>query len=158
MMGHIRSSGIHSLGLKIDWEPRVLLTSRHYLREGPDYRFDEQVSFLDIKQQFGFANVRVGKWVSAEESRLAANLIFDSLADLAFILKLPPDAIGLRQTLNLDFGLGGQKGVQAHYAPHERILALAKNAGAGAWPMSFGTPLITILPKQPLAFIQVSTS
>lgn len=114
-----------------------MLTSRHYLREGPDYRFDEQVSFLDIKQQFGFANVRVGKWVSAEESRLAANLIFDSLADLAFILKLPPDAIGLRQTLNLDFGLGGQKGVQAHYAPHERILALAKNAGAGALAHEF---------------------
>ena len=109
-----------------------MLTSRHYLREGPDYRFDEQVSFLDIKQQFGFANVRVGKWVSAEESRLAANLIFDSLADLAFILKLPPDAIGLRQTLNLDFGVCGQKGVQAHYVRHERILALAKNAGAGA--------------------------
>ena len=95
------------------------------------------MTFLDIKQTFGFSHVRVGRWVTREESRIAANLVFDSLADLAFILKLPPLTLGLRQTVSLAFGHGGQKGVQAHYAPSTRELALAKNAGAGALAHEF---------------------
>lgn len=114
-----------------------MLKSRNYHRIGPDYRFDEQVTFVDIKQVFGLGHIRLGKWVENEERDKAANLIFDSLADLAFILKLPPKALGLRETLNLAFGSGGQKGVQAHYAPDRRELALAKNAGAGALAHEF---------------------
>ena len=114
-----------------------MLINQQYTRHGPDYRFGEQVTFLDIKQTFGFSHVRVGRWVTREESRIAANLVFDSLADLAFILKLPPLTLGLRQTVSLAFGHGGQKGVQAHYAPSTRELALAKNAGAGALAHEF---------------------
>lgn len=114
-----------------------MLIHQQYIRQGPDYRFGEQVTFLDIKQTFGFSHVRVGRWVTREESRIAANLVFDSLADLAFILNLPPLTLGLRQTLSLAFGHGGQKGVQAHYAPASRELALAKNAGAGALAHEF---------------------
>lgn len=114
-----------------------VLIHQQYTRHGPDYRFGEQVTFLDIKQTFGFNHVRVGRWVTREESLIAANLVFDSLADLAFILKLPPLALGLRQSLSLAFGHGGQKGVQAHYAPALRELALAKNAGAGALAHEF---------------------
>ncbi|QUN04439.1 hypothetical protein KDN34_09060 [Shewanella yunxiaonensis] len=114
-----------------------MLTHTRYLRQGPDYRFGEPQSFLTVRDTFGFASVRVGRWVSDEESQIAANLIFDSLADLAFILNVPPNTLGLRQSLNLDFGIGGQKGVQAHYAPGSRTLALAKNAGAGALAHEF---------------------
>lgn len=114
------------------------LTSFKYkTRKGPDYRHGEQMSFLDIKHTFGLGNIRVGSWVNKEEKALAANLVFDALADLAYILALPPEAIGLRGTLNLAFGAGGQQGVQAHYAPHLRELALAKNAGAGALAHEF---------------------
>ncbi|QXO18537.1 CLCA_X family protein [Vibrio ostreae] len=114
------------------------LTSFKYkTRKGPDYRHGEQMSFLDIKETFGIGSIRVGKWVNAEEKDLAANLIFDSLADLAYILALPPEAIGLRGNLNLAFGTGGRQGVQAHYAPNQRELALAKNAGAGALAHEF---------------------
>lgn len=95
------------------------------------------MSFIDIKETFGIGSIRIGKWVSSEEKDLAANLIFDSLADLAYILALPPKAIGLRESLNLAFGTGGSKGVQAHYAPNQRELALAKNAGAGALAHEF---------------------
>ncbi len=114
------------------------LTSFKYkTRKGPDYRHGEQVSFLDIKHTFGMGNIRVGSWVTREERDLAANLVFDALADLAYILALPPQAMGLRGNLNLAFGSGGRKGVQAHYAPHYRELALAKNAGAGALAHEF---------------------
>lgn len=114
-----------------------MLKRKPYHRVGPDYRFGEQVSFHDIKQTFGLNHIRLGSWVEEDEKHKAANLIFDSLADLAFILKLPPIAIGLRQTLNLAFGSGGQQGVQAHYMPAGRELALAKNAGAGALAHEF---------------------
>ncbi|MGI2258216.1 CLCA_X family protein [Shewanella sp. GXUN23E] len=114
------------------------LTSFKYkTRRGPDYRHGEQVSFADIKQTFDLGNVRVGSWVTKDERMLAANLVFDSLADLAYILALPPEAIGLRGSLSLAFGSGGRKGVQAHYAPNQRELALAKNAGAGALAHEF---------------------
>ncbi|MDC0609801.1 hypothetical protein OAP63_03650 [Vibrio sp.] len=114
-----------------------LINFKHKTRQGPDYRHGDQVSFIDIKQTFGIGGIRVGKWVNNEEKDLAANLIFDSLADLAYILALPPEAIGLRGNLNLAFGTGGRKGVQAHYAPNQRELALAKNAGAGALAHEF---------------------
>jgi len=114
------------------------LTSFKYkTRKGPDYRHGEQMTFIEIKNTFNLGNIRIGKWVTREEKELAANVIFDSLADLAFILALPPEAIGLRGTLNLAFGTGGQMGVQAHYAPYRRELALAKNAGAGALAHEF---------------------
>lgn len=106
-------------------------------RRGPDHRMGEQVSFLEVKQHFGLGHVRVGRWVTAEESLIAANLVFDALADLAMVLGLPPGAMGLRQRLNLAFGHGGQQGVMAHYSPSERTLALAKHAGAGALAHEF---------------------
>ena len=110
---------------------------RHYYRRGPDYRHGDDVDFNDIKQQFSLATVKVGRWVTAAERQLAANLVFDAMADLAFILNVPPDMLGLKQTLHLAFGSGGRPGSQAHYAPYERTLALAKNAGAGALAHEF---------------------
>ncbi|KZN66587.1 hypothetical protein N473_09345 [Pseudoalteromonas luteoviolacea CPMOR-1] len=105
---------------------------RQFRRLGPDYRFGDQVCFDELKSTFGFKTIVLGNWVSQQEQHIAANLIYDALADLAQILSLPPKAMGLRGTLNLAFGSGGQKGVQAHYAPAKRTLALAKNAGGGA--------------------------
>ncbi len=105
---------------------------RDYYRRGPDYRCGETMGFREVRDQFGFGGLVVGRWVTSEESALAANLVFDALADLAFLLNVPPATLGLRHSLNLAFGTGGQPGVQAHYAPGTRTLALAKNAGAGA--------------------------
>ena len=106
--------------------------TRGFYRQGPDYRFDDQVDFTDIRDTFGFRTMVVGKWVTKEERFISANLIYDALADLAQILQLPPSAIGLRGKLNFAFGHGGQKNVQAHYNSRTRTLALAKNAGGGA--------------------------
>ncbi len=105
---------------------------RDYYRRGPDYRHGDTVDFADIKDTFGFACLTVGAWVSKQEKVRAAELVFDALADLAFLLNLPPNALGLRGSLSLAFGSGGQRNVQAHYAPAQRCLALTKNAGAGA--------------------------
>lgn len=105
---------------------------RGFHRQGPNYRFDDQVDFADIRDTFGFRTMIVGKWVTKEERFISANLIYDALADLAQILHLPPSAIGLRGKLNFAFGHGGQQHVQAHYNSATQTLALAKNAGGGA--------------------------
>lgn len=120
---------MHSSNTSRLWQP-------HY-RQGPDYRFGDDVSFGDIRDQFGLSGVKVGRWVDKAERQQAANLIFDALADLAFILNVPPQTLGLRGQLNLAFGTGGQPGVQAHYAPASKTLALAKNAGSGALAHEF---------------------
>lgn len=106
--------------------------NKQFSRQGPEYRFGDQVDFDEIRDTFGFCTIIIGQWVTKTERFISANLIYDALADLAQILNVPPKVIGLRGTLNFAFGTGGQPGVQAHYDSRSRTLALAKNAGAGA--------------------------
>ena len=103
-----------------------------FYRNGPNHRAGADVSFTDIVKLFGFRGIRIGRWVTAEEQQRAANLFFDALCDLQQLLQVPEQVVSLNQTLTLTFGIGGQPGVCAHYQPRGRILALAKNAGAGS--------------------------
>ncbi|WP_105199801.1 CLCA_X family protein [Pseudoalteromonas sp. T1lg10] len=105
----------------------------HKYRRGPDYRFGVDVDFSEVRTTFGLRAISVGRWVNNEERQRAANLVYDALADLTQILAVPPQVIGLRQTLTLAFAQGGRLGVQAHYQSSTRTLALAKNAGSGAF-------------------------
>ncbi|MGP9801042.1 CLCA_X family protein [Rheinheimera sp. NSM] len=109
--------------------PRI---QRGYYRNGPAHRSGADVSFSDLVKVFGFNSIHVGRWVTAEELQLAANLFFDAFADLQQLLQVPPEVISLNGSLALTFGIGGQPGVCAHYQPQGRILALAKNAGGGS--------------------------
>ena len=85
---------------------------KHYYRIGPDHRKGLDASFQDIKNTFGFKGITLGQWVNNTEKKLAANLIFDALSDLALLLNVAPIVIGLRGNLSLAFGTGGRKGVQ----------------------------------------------
>lgn len=107
------------------------LATKNYYRNGQQYRRSD-VSFADIRRQFGFRAIHIGRWVTQQEQIKAANLIYDALMDLATILRVPPQVLSLRNTLSIAFGTGGQPGVQAHYELNRHMLALAKNAGAGA--------------------------
>ncbi|EWH10320.1 hypothetical protein DS2_08600 [Catenovulum agarivorans DS-2] len=109
----------------------ITLASKSYYRNGQQYR-QADVTFADIRRQFGFRAIHIGRWVTQQEQTKAANLIYDALMDLATILQVPPQVLSLRNTLSLAFGTGGQLGVQAHYELNRNMLALAKNAGAGA--------------------------
>lgn len=109
--------------------PRI---QRQFYRNGPPHRGGADVSFADLVTIFGFNSIHIGRWVTATEQQLAANLFFDAFADLQQILQVPAEVISLRGTLALTFGIGGQPGVCAFYQPKGRILALAKNAGAGS--------------------------
>ena len=103
-----------------------------FYRNGPNHRAGADVSFTDIVKLFGFRGIRIGRWVTTEEQQRAANLFFDAMCDLQQLLQVPEQVLSLNQTLTLTFGIGGRPGVSAHYQPRGRILALAKNAGAGS--------------------------
>jgi hypothetical protein len=103
-----------------------------FYRNGDDHRAGADVTFQDILRLFHFRSIDIGKWVTEEEKRIAANLFFDALCDLMDILHVPENVISLNGTLSLGFGVGGRKFASAHYNSAKKQLSLAKNAGAGA--------------------------
>ncbi|PAU81073.1 hypothetical protein CK501_05790 [Halovibrio salipaludis] len=88
--------------------------------------------FAAIRRQYGFRSIGIGNWVTAEEQQRAAGRFAAALEDLKAILGGPESLISLRGSLSLEYGIGGQRGVSAHYTPAKRSLSLAKNAGAGS--------------------------
>lgn len=113
-------------------QPALARIQRPYFRNGPPHRAGADVSFADIVKIFDFQRIRLGRWVNATETQLAANLFFDAFADLQLLLGVPPAVISLNGSLTLSFGSGGMPGTCAFYQPAGRLLALAKNAGGGS--------------------------
>lgn len=88
--------------------------------------------FAAIRRQYGFRSIGIGNWVAADEQQRAAHRFAGALEDLKAILGGPESLVSLRGSLSLEYGIGGQRGVSAHYTPAKRSLSLAKNAGAGS--------------------------
>jgi hypothetical protein len=61
----------------------------------------------------------------------AAGRFYDALCHLMQVLQGTEQLISLRGTLSLQYGIGNQLGMAAHYHPAQRTFSLAKNAGAG---------------------------
>ena len=113
-------------------QPDIPRIQRPYFRNGPHHRAGADVSFADIVKIFDFQRIKIGRWVTASEQQLAANLFFDAFCDLQLLLQVPAQVISLSGTLALSFGIGGRPGSCAFYQPSGRLLALAKNAGGGS--------------------------
>ncbi|MDI9246385.1 CLCA_X family protein [Marinobacter sp. CHS3-4] len=92
----------------------------------------QKASFVTIRRQFEFRTIEIGRWVTEAEKDRAALKFHQALCDLMDVLGGPESLVSLRQTLGLQYGIGGRPGVAAHYIPATRQLALAKNAGAGS--------------------------
>lgn len=105
---------------------------RSFYRRGPNHRSGTPVTFLDLRRRFQFRTVEIGRWVTEPEKQRSAGLFYDALCDLMLILGGPESLVSLRGTLALQYGIGGQRGVAAHYTPATRCFALAKNAGPGS--------------------------
>lgn len=105
---------------------------RTFYRRGPDHRAGAPVTFLDVRLRFGFRTVEIGRWVTEPEKQRSAALFYDALCDLMANLEGTESLISLRGTLALQYGIGGQRGISAHYTPATRSFALAKNAGPGS--------------------------
>lgn len=90
------------------------------------------VSFVHIRRRYDFRSIEIGRWVTEPERDRAAVKFHDALITLMNTLGVPEEVISLKGSLGLQYGIGGQPGVCAHYIPATRQLALAKHAGAGS--------------------------
>jgi len=100
-------------------------------REGLEAGIDRDATPQDLLQAFGFRGVEFGNWAAQDERQKLLNLAFDSLGDLATVLKVPRQALSLNGTLGMAFGARGGGRHAAHYEPGKLVINLTKLRGAG---------------------------
>lgn len=84
---------------------------------------------------FGFRGVQFGNYVEGARRQSDLNRAYDSLMDMADVLKVPPKALSLNGRLGLAFGArgkGGKNAAAAHYEPGQVAINLTKGNGAGS--------------------------
>ncbi|EGX3495231.1 hypothetical protein BJH39_000001, partial [Salmonella enterica] len=76
-----------------------------------------------------------GNYVEGPRRQSDLNRAYDSLMDMADVLKIPPKALSLNGRLGLAFGArgkGGKNAAAAHYEPDQVAINLTKGNGAGS--------------------------
>ncbi|EJT9179648.1 hypothetical protein N3996_001129 [Salmonella enterica] len=103
-------------------------------RTGPDHR-EGDVTPEKFSDAFGFRGVRFGNYVEGARRQSDLNRAYDSLMDMADVLKVPAKALSLNGRLGLAFGArgkGGKNAAAAHYEPGQVAINLTKGNGAGS--------------------------
>ncbi len=103
-------------------------------RTGPDRR-EGDVTPEKFSDAFGFRGVQFGNYVEGPRRQSDLNRAYDSLMDMADVLKVPPKALSLNGRLGLAFGArgrGGKNAAAAHYEPGQVAINLTKGNGAGS--------------------------
>ncbi|HFD9218972.1 TPA: LPD38 domain-containing protein [Salmonella enterica] len=103
-------------------------------RTGPDRR-EGDVTPEKFSDAFGFRGVQFGNYVEGPRRQSDLNRAYDSLMDMADVLKVPPKALSLNGRLGLAFGArgkGGKNAAAAHYEPGQIAINLTKGNGAGS--------------------------
>lgn len=103
-------------------------------RSGPDRR-EGNVTPEKFSDAFGFRGVQFGNYVEGPRRQSDLNRAYDSLMDMADVLKVPAKALSLNGRLGLAFGArgkGGKNAAAAHYEPGEVAINLTKGNGAGS--------------------------
>lgn len=103
-------------------------------RSGPDRR-EGDVTPEKFSDAFGFRGVQFGNYVEGPRRQSDLNRAYDSLMDMAEVLKVPAKALSLNGRLGLAFGArgkGGKNAAAAHYEPGQVAINLTKGNGAGS--------------------------
>ncbi|EHT5512419.1 hypothetical protein KYA69_000659 [Salmonella enterica subsp. enterica serovar Sandiego] len=103
-------------------------------RTGPDRR-EGNVTPEKFSGAFGFRGVQFGNYVEGARRQSDLNRAYDSLMDMADVLKVPAKALSLNGRLGLAFGArgkGGKNAAAAHYEPGQVAINLTKGNGAGS--------------------------
>lgn len=103
-------------------------------RSGPDRR-EGDVTPEKFSDAFGFRGVQFGNYVEGPRRQSDLNRAYDSLMDMADVLKVPAKALSLNGRLGLAFGArgkGGKNAYAAHYEPGQVAINLTKGNGAGS--------------------------
>ncbi|EBU7940684.1 hypothetical protein DLC02_22155 [Salmonella enterica subsp. enterica serovar Chittagong] len=96
---------------------------------------EQNVTPETFSDAFGFRGVQFGNYVEGPRRQSDLNRAYDSLMDMADVLKVPPKALSLNGRLGLAFGArgkGGKNAAAAHYEPDQVAINLTKGNGAGS--------------------------
>lgn len=96
---------------------------------------EQNVTPEKFSDAFGFRGVQFGNYVEGPRRQSDLNRAYDSLMDMADVLKIPPKALSLNGRLGLAFGArgkGGKNAAAAHYEPDQVAINLTKGNGAGS--------------------------
>ncbi|ENR7430878.1 hypothetical protein ACEWWX_004805, partial [Salmonella enterica] len=103
-------------------------------RTGP-VRHEGNITPEAFSDAFGFRGVQFGNYVEGPRRQSDLNRAYDSLMDMADVLKVPAKALSLNGRLGLAFGArgkGGKNSAAAHYEPGQVAINLTKSNGAGS--------------------------
>lgn len=96
---------------------------------------EQNVTPEKFSDAFGFRGVQFGNYVEGPRRQSDLNRAYDSLMDMADVLKVPPKALSLNGRLGLAFGArgkGGKNAAAAHYEPDQVAINLTKGNGTGS--------------------------
>lgn len=96
---------------------------------------EQNVTPEKFSDAFGFRGVQFGNYVEGPRRQSDLNRAYDSLMDMADVLKVPAKALSLNGRLGLAFGArgkGGKNAAAAHYEPGQVAINLTKGNGAGS--------------------------
>ncbi|ECC5531860.1 hypothetical protein B5O31_19540 [Salmonella enterica] len=96
---------------------------------------EQNVTPEKFSDAFGFRGVQFGNYVEGPRRQSDLNRAYDSLMDMADVLKVPAKALSLNGRLGLAFGArgkGGKNAAAAHYEPDAVAINLTKGNGAGS--------------------------
>ena len=100
-------------------------------RTGPTVR-NKPIEGNDFISVFGIKGGEFGNWVNENERQVSMNMAFDAFKDMAYILGVSDNSIGLRGRLSIAFGARGSGNALAHYEPLREVINLTKMKGAGS--------------------------
>ncbi|MDW5418758.1 LPD1 domain-containing protein [Iodobacter sp. CM08] len=116
--------------------PRYSRPHIDHLVQSTDWLQEKLADENLFMQAFGLKAVQYGNWLSskstASEAQQVLQYAFNSLADLASLLKIPSQAIGFNTNLSIAFASRGIPNAQAHYEIADEIINLSRYNGAGS--------------------------
>jgi hypothetical protein len=86
----------------------------------------------DVVAMFGLKGMQFGHYCTEQYAKEHIGHVSEALHDLARILGIPPEYIGLGGRLGLAIGARGSGNALAHYEPSTKVINLTRDNGVGA--------------------------
>lgn len=117
-------------------------------RKSPIKRERNNIEGKDFIKDFNIKGGEFGSYLSNKERQQSLNYAYDAFKDLAYILGIKDESIGLNHHLSISFGARGYSHNAAHYEQDKEVINLTKLKGFGSLAHEYFHALDNILYKK----------